>query len=88
MSSSNVSFKCPFCPCVFSTVSDLNLHLERFGHDEVIHYDVFCSVHSDEACLSYFNSLRGGADRVVCEIARAVLGERKRVRLRKLKVTN
>ena len=88
MSNREVCYKCPFCPCVFSTVSDLNLHLERFGSDEVSHRDVFCSVHSDEACLSYYESLHGGADRVVSEIARLVLSKRKRPRLRKLKVTN
>jgi hypothetical protein len=54
-------------------------HLERFGRDEVSHRDVFCSVHSDEACLAYSESLHGGADRVVREIARTVLSERKRI---------
>lgn len=88
MSNSEVSFKCPFCPCVFSTAVDLNLHLERFGRDEVSHYDIFCSVHSDEACLAYYESLHGGADRVVREIAQIVGGKRKRARLRKVKVTN
>ena len=87
MSNSEVSFKCPFCPCVFSTAVDLNLHLERFGRDEVSHYDIFCSVHSDEACLAYYESLHGGADRVVREIAQIVGGKKKRGRLHKSKVT-
>jgi len=88
VSNSEVSFKCPFCPCVFSTAVDLNLHLGVFGRDEVSHRDIFCSVHSDEACLAYSESLHGGADRVVREIAQMVGGKKKRARLRKLKMTN
>ena len=36
-------FSCPFCPCVFSCESDLDLHLKRFGDCE--HLDLWCCVH-------------------------------------------
>lgn len=36
-------FRCPFCPCVFSSQVDLDLHLKAFG--SVPHLCLFRGVH-------------------------------------------
>jgi hypothetical protein len=43
VSGSSVSFKCPYCPCVFVCQSDLDLHLKRFGDYD--HRDLWDCVH-------------------------------------------
>lgn len=43
LSVSSVGFRCPYCPCVFSCESDLDLHLKAFG--DVAHRDLWRCVH-------------------------------------------
>jgi len=43
VSGSSVSFKCPYCKCVFCTQHDLDLHLKRFGDCD--HLDLWECVH-------------------------------------------
>jgi hypothetical protein len=38
-----VDFRCPFCPCVFSSQYDLDLHLKAFG--AIPHLDLWRSIH-------------------------------------------
>ena len=32
-----VAYQCPYCPCQWSTLSDLQGHLDAFGHNQQIH---------------------------------------------------
>jgi hypothetical protein len=42
-SGSHVIFKCPYCPCMFSSQQDLDSHLKRFGNYD--HLDLWRCVH-------------------------------------------
>ena len=42
-SDSSTFFKCPYCPCMFSSQQDLDLHLKRFGN--YAHRDLWYCVH-------------------------------------------
>ena len=39
-------FKCPFCPCVFSTKSDFQKHMDCFGSGKAEHIESFRRVHN------------------------------------------
>jgi hypothetical protein len=42
-SDSSIFFKCPYCPCIFVSQHDLDLHLKAFG--DYAHRDLWYSVH-------------------------------------------
>lgn len=42
-SGSSAFFKCPYCPCMFASQHDLDLHLKAFG--DYSHRDYWYSVH-------------------------------------------
>ena len=42
-SGSHVFFQCPYCPCMFCSQHDLDLHLKAFG--DYAHRDLWYSVH-------------------------------------------
>jgi len=65
-----LSYECPFCSCVFSYEYDLNLHLDCFGRNAVLHGRKFRRVHFDiEFTLSREH---GGVDRVVRDFERII----------------
>lgn len=59
--------KCPFCPCMFCTREDLDLHLARFGSNVVLHEREFRRVHREA------ERNVGGVDRVVRDFERIIL---------------
>jgi len=75
---------CPFCDCVFLTDVDLKLHLACFGRNPVLHGRKFRFEHSDSE-LDYFR-FHGGADKVVRDIADAVLDRNRFAGIRKKRV--
>ena len=69
--SNGLDFPCPYCPCIFCSESDLNLHLEAFGRNSVLHGRKFRRVHFDvELTLSHKH---GGVDRVVRDFENIIL---------------
>lgn len=66
-----LSYECPFCSCVFSSEYDLNLHLDCFGRNAVLHGRNFRRVHLDvEMTLSREH---GGVDRIIRDFEKIIL---------------
>ena len=66
-----VDYPCPFCPCIFVSKSDLQLHLDAFGSNAVLHGRKFRCVNRDiEFTLS---SVHGSLDRIVRDFERIIL---------------
>jgi hypothetical protein len=42
-----VIWPCPFCPCDFSCLADLERHLEIFGNSMSVHVDALRRLHFD-----------------------------------------
>ena len=38
-------YKCPFCPCTFSTKADLEKHMATFGNEREQHLDAYRRTH-------------------------------------------
>lgn len=52
--------RCPFCPCVFVSQSDLDLHLETFGNYE--HTELWRCVHIVSEADGYDAGVDGHGD--------------------------
>jgi predicted phage gp36 major capsid-like protein len=68
--------KCPFCMCLFANKADLEVHLEVFGREKSQHREQLRIVH--EEAEETLERAHGGADRVVFELVREVLREKRR----------
>lgn len=74
--SNGLDFPCPYRPCIFCSESDLNLHLEAFGRNSVLHGRKFRRVHFDvELTLSREH---GGANRIVRNFERIIFSYAKK----------
>ena len=55
------AYQCPYCPCQWSTPSDLQDHLDAFGHNKQIHIDKLAALQkhhatSEEGKFTWFKS--------------------------------
>jgi len=80
-------FCCPFCPCVFVSEYDLEVHLDCFGHNAVLHGRNFRRINVDfEETLSYEH---GGADKIIRVFENLILyGTYRKPSDRKLRLRN
>jgi hypothetical protein len=67
-------YACPFCISDFACKRDLWLHLRRFGLKAGLHLRLFYCAQAESELTQ--DVLHGGADRVVGEIAQAILDYR------------
>lgn len=69
-------FRCPYCGCMFVSDLDLQGHLYVYGRDKSMHREKLRIEH--EEAEEEVQRAHGGADRVVFELAREVLREKRR----------
>lgn len=67
-------FQCEFCPCLFCSKGDLDLHMKVFSSDSVVHGWTFqyCGSREDNEAMKILWEEHGGADKSVVEITQIV----------------
>jgi len=43
------TFECQYCPCIFATPRDLNLHLKAFTYNPLIHKQLFAKQYMEDS---------------------------------------